>query len=167
MPNENERKWIVEEVPKKLLREDRESHITQSYLSVTNSGEVRLRKREHPSGKIQLTICVKRGKGQNRKEVSTPIMSIHFHQLRKAAIGTVQKWQYEIPLSEVTASSSWIEWNQKIVEIDIYDDEELVIAEIEDPPSDIDEKLPEWFGKEVTEDEDYKNKWLATEGRPE
>lgn len=170
MPNqENERKWVVKEVPNELLREDRESQIIQPYLSVTEDGEVRLRKREYPSGKIQLSICVKRGKGQNRKEVTTPIMSIHFNQLREAAIGTVQKWRYEVPLSKVTTSFSWkvVEWNQKIVEIDVYDDEDLVIAEIEDPPSDIDEKLPEWFGKELTEDERYKNKWIATEGCPE
>lgn len=164
MPNENERKWIVNEALNEIILETGGSHIIQPYLSVSENGEVRLRRREYSGGKVQLTICVKRGKGQNREEVATPIMSRHFNQLRKVAVGTVKKTRYEIPLSSWTIK----EWNEKIMELDVYegDLEGLVIAEIEDPPPGVDQEIPnEW--KEVTRDERYKNKWLATEGRPQ
>ncbi len=164
MPNENERKWVVNEALNEIIPETGGSHIVQSYLSVSENEEVRLRRREYPGGKVQLTICVKRGKGQNREEVATPIMSRHFNQLRKAAVGEVRKTRYEIPFSSWTIK----EWNEKIMELDVYegDLEGLVIAEIENPPSGVDQEIPNKW-KEVTRDERYKNKWLATEGRPE
>lgn len=156
---ENERKWVVDD--EELIEGKDGSHITQPYLSASEKGEVRLRRREYPDGKVQLTICIKRGKGQNREEVATPIMARHFNQLQKAAIGTIRKTRYEIPLLNLAVKK---EWNQKIVELDVYkgDLEGLVVAEIENPPAGIDQKIPDGW-KEVTRDERYKNKWLATE----
>lgn len=77
----------------------------------------------------------------------------------------MRKTRYEIPLSAWT-TTEWSEENA--VEPDVYegDLEGPVVAEIEDPPSGVDEELPNGW-KEVTRDEKYKNKWLATEGHPE
>lgn len=145
---ENERKWLVTrpvpEVPKRTRK------IEQHYLAVTEDKEVRLRKVDS----YKKTLGFKEGKGQERKEASVPLSDLQYHALRPMASGKVAKVRREILTGET------------LIEVDEYrgDLEGLVVAEVEDPPEDF--EPPSWFGDEVTEDERYKNKWLATKGVP-
>lgn len=150
MSKEQERKWIVESLPE-LPAGD---FIQQAHLVVSNNRDVRIRMRRGPDGRTTRTLTIKKGTGETREEYDT---GIDLHQYMDLADGTegtvIEKTRHEIEIGDHTA------------EIDVYEGEleGLVVAEVENPDG---FEPPEWFGKEVTEDERYKNKNLATNGLP-
>lgn len=150
MSEEIERKWIVPDPPEMEAGDD----IYQSYVVVTESKEVRIRKRQKPNGATDRTLVIKKGKGENRGEYDTSIDLHQFFDLEEASEGSVEKTRYEI------------ESGDHVIELDVYrgELEGLAVAEVEDPEG---FEPPEWFGREVTEDERYKNKNLATNGLPQ
>lgn len=149
MNQEQERKWLVDSLPKNLGEGD---FIRQLHVVVTKGRDVRLRKREKPGGATTRTLTIKKGTGESREEYDTEITPEQYRNL-DGGVAAVEKRRHETQIGNHTA------------EIDVYkgDLEGLVVAEVEDPEG---FEPPEWFGQEVTEDERFKNKWLATKGIP-
>lgn len=151
MSNENERKWIVPDPPEVDPKDG--DYIWQGHLVVTPDYDVRLRTRQRPGGETERTLTIKKGQGQNRIEVDTKVSTFQSTDLEEAVEGLIEKVRHEIEIGNHTA------------ELDIYRGafEGFAVVEVEDPDG---FEPPEWFGKEVTEDERYKNKWIAANGLP-
>jgi len=154
MAFEIERKFLVIEPPPEIENYPH-SEIRQGYLIVTdNDIEVRIRKK----GGLY-TETLKAGSGLVRQESEKEITEKQFEDhwpLTKDK--RVQKVRYDI------------QYSGKLIELDIYSGElqGLIVAEVEFK-SEQESSLfipPQWFGKEVTHDERYKNKNLALHGRP-
>ncbi|MCL4152502.1 UNVERIFIED_CONTAM: hypothetical protein GTU68_019859 [Idotea baltica] len=145
---EIERKWLVETLPD--LSKARRYKIIQGYISIAENGdEVRLRKKDN----LYFQTIKSKG-GLVRSEVEIKLTEEQFNTLWPTTEDKrIVKTRYEIPI------------NSLIAEVDIYKEnlEGLKIVEVEF--STIEEaelfSFPNWFGKEVTEDEAYKNKNLA------
>lgn len=153
MNKEIERKFLVTETPNDLDTIDSKS-IKQGYIFSNDNFEIRLRKK----GNI-FYQTIKEGKGIERTEVEIELTENQFDELWKLTEGKrVEKERFEI------------NYHAHIVELDIFSGEleGLIIAEIEFKNLEIANnfKLPDWFNKEVTFDENYKNKNLAINGIP-
>ena len=148
---EIERKFLVREQPANLNRFPHQS-IVQGYIFTNEHFELRLRKK---ADKRLLTI--KKGAGLKRTEVETSLSSEQFDRLWPLTEGKrLQKVRYEIP------------HNGACIELDVYSGilEGLILAEVEfaSEQESISFEPPSWFGKEVTEDERFKNKNLVFSG---
>ncbi len=154
MGEETERKYLVKEVPKNL-NTFVHATIEQGYIAITNDGmEVRIRRFGE-----KYFETVKAGKGMTRAETEIELSKQQFESLWALTEGRrVEKTRYQTPYQDL------------IIELDVYAGglRNLVIAEVEFPS--VEKSLvfepPEWFGKEVTDDERYKNKNLAIGGAP-
>ena len=151
---EIERKFLVRSLPEGL-DSYRSILIRQGYLASTSRGEVRLRRlgTDH-------YVTLKCGHGLARSEDEVELDQDQFNVLWPLTKGKrVEKIRYSIP------------WVAGIIELDVFQDalEGLYLAEIEFDSVSTAERFapPEWFGREVTQDERYKNKNLALHGRPE
>ncbi len=150
---EIERKFLVPELPGDLSRHP--SHeIVQGYLALTPEGvEVRVRRK---GGKCFLTV--KHGPGLSRVEVELPLEAKDFDVLWPLTEGRrLRKTRHEIPRPE-----------GRPVELDVYADrlEGLWVAEVEfdDEATAHAFEPPEFFGREITGDPEYRNEKLAREG---
>jgi CYTH domain-containing protein len=151
MNQEQERKWLVDSLPEDLGKGD---FIQQAHIVVTEERDVRLRARKTSGGESKRTLTIKKGTGESREEYDTEITLQQYWDLDSGVEGTeIEKRRHEMEIGDHTA------------EIDVYqgDLEGLAVVEVEDPDG---FEPPEWFGAEVTEDERYKNKWLAVKGIP-
>jgi len=154
MADEIERKFLVNELPPEIDFYPH-SEIIQGYLMITDNGvEVRLRKK---GGRCFHTV--KSGSGLVRKEAEKEINEAEF----------VKQW----PATEgkrIEKVRSEIEYEEHLIELDIYSGDlaGLVVAEVEFESEEESSHFepPEWFGEEVTDDERYKNKNLALNGKP-
>eukprot|EP01012_Entosiphon_sulcatum_P039986 TRINITY_DN53608_c0_g1_i1.p1 TRINITY_DN53608_c0_g1~~TRINITY_DN53608_c0_g1_i1.p1 ORF type:complete len:157 (+),score=24.88 TRINITY_DN53608_c0_g1_i1:218-688(+) len=99
-----------------------------------------------------------------------------FLTIKGKTIGATRlEYEYEIPaaeatelldnfsVSELSKTRYEIEFNGKLWEIDVFagDNEGLIVAEIELDNEDEAFDLPDWVGKEVTEEEKYYNSNLT------
>lgn len=160
--NEIERKFIINESVMKKLSLPKPLFIEQDYLA-TGEEEVRIRsvkpfyeensyvnklEGEEPA---TFVMTIKSGAGMIRTENEFPILKKTYEQL-KTVYTPIQKIRYKIPMDNVE------------VELDKYvgDLAGLIIAEVEFDSKESAEAfiIPEWFGKEVTEDIQYKNQKL-------
>jgi CYTH domain-containing protein len=150
---EVERKWLVTEPPN--LDGIRGKEVIQGYLAVSIDGtEVRVRKK---ADKYFLTT--KSDGGLVRREIEVELTKEQYDALWQATAGRrLEKTRYEIALVGAT------------IELDIYKGNlnGLIVAEVEFTSARDAEKFspPGWFGREVTEDKRYKNKYLALNGFP-
>lgn len=156
MPQEIERKFLIPRLPENL-EQYKNKKISQGYMVIAPDGtEIRLRQKGE---KFYQTF--KSGKGEKRQEVEISITQEQFDSLWSTTEGKrVEKTRYDIP------------YNGKKIELDIYEGEKLgglISAEIEfdDSEEAANFNVPDWFGKNVTEDSQYKNQNLAVYGRPE
>jgi CYTH domain-containing protein len=153
---EIERKFLVTSRPPHLERYPC-SQIEQAYLAIDPAGtEVRIRRR---AGATSLTV--KGGRGRSRAEEEIEIDSGRFARLWELAHGRcLEKTRYELPGDGVLT-----------IELDVYEGRlaGLVTAEVEFPSEEDADRFvpPPWFGKEVTDDDAYKNQRLAVDGLPE
>jgi len=151
---EIERKFIIENLPRDLEKYPRHE-IRQGYLAVTEDGtEVRIRHRDQ-----QYFLTVKSGGSLQRDEVEIKLIRDEFSRLWPLTLGRrIEKVRYEL------------EQAGNIIELDVYGSslKGLVTAEVEFQSFEDSESFvpPEWFGREVTQDERYKNKNLAVHGLP-
>jgi CYTH domain-containing protein len=150
---EIERKFLVRE-----LQEDLQSYtsvrIEQGYLAATDEGELRLRRYGGTH-----TVTLKSGRGLARGEDEVALDAEQFSVLWPLTEGKrVEKTRFSIPLKART------------MELDVFHGEleGLILAEIEFTSVADAERFspPAWLGKDVTQDERYKNKNLALHGRP-
>ncbi|MGO9752179.1 MAG: CYTH domain-containing protein [Solirubrobacteraceae bacterium] len=152
---EIERKFLVASLPSDLTSH-RSYAITQGYIAVGADGaEVRLRR----AGE-RLLLSAKRGGGLVREEAEVALSDEQFETLWPATAGRrVQKTRYEIPVSD-----------RLLIELDVYEGAltGLSVAEVEFPDVQAAARFgaPAWFGREVTDDDAYKNRRLALDGMP-
>lgn len=141
---EIERKFIVDQIPSDL---DifKNSYIEQGYLSIIP--EVRIRMLND-----KCFLTVKSSGTLSRDEYETEISLNTYNDFKKKLIGeSLIKQRHYINIGEYVA------------ELDIYENlKNLKVVEVEFMTVDqaIRFKIPNWFGKEVTYDESFKNKNL-------
>jgi adenylate cyclase len=152
-PTEIERKWLVTTLPE--LEGVVADELLQGYIAISADGtEVRLRRKGN-----KFFQTVKTDGTLVRSEFEIELSQEQFDQLWATTEGRrIEKTRYVIPQREIK------------IEIDVYKGQlsGLLIAEVEFT-STAESALfasPAWFGREVTDDGRYKNKRLATEGRP-
>lgn len=154
MNTEIEKKFLLKKLPEDL-KQYPNNKIYQGYIVITDDDiEVRVRKK---GGKYFQTI--KKGWGLERSETEIELGEKQFEMLWPLTDGKrVEKIRYEI------------DYGDKVIELDIYSGtlEGLITAEIEFQSVDESKDFikPDWFGKEITDDERYKNKNLASLGIP-
>jgi CYTH domain-containing protein len=152
---ERERKFLVASLPSDL-DQHRSSRIMQGYLVIGADGsEARVRRRDE-----RTVLTIKQGSGLERREEEIEIAPGQFEQLWPLTEGRrIEKTRYEIPLSEGL-----------VLELDVYVGvlAGLLIAEVEFPTRGAAERFaaPAWLGREVTDDDAYKNRRLAVDGLP-
>jgi CYTH domain-containing protein len=155
---EVERKWLVGEAPQDVLAA-RAEPIEQGYLAVEDGGgEVRLRRR---AGRCFITA--KSGQGLVRRELEVEVSSEQFEVLWPGTEGRrVEKTRRVVELPGHAGKLR--------VELDEYAGSlaGLWVAEVEFPDEEAAGafRAPDWFADEVTEREEYRNRSLATRGRP-
>lgn len=155
MNSEIERKYLVFNLPDLSNLESKT--YKQGYTFSFHHDQVRLRKSINSKELTQLTI--KRGDGEKRREFEIPLTEFQFEKLWPATEGKrVQKTRYFYPLDSHEA------------EVDVYDGclDALRTVEVEfDTCLDAkDFHPPGWFGPDVTEEPEFKNKQLALNGIP-
>lgn len=151
---EIERKFLVTRLPQ--LDAARTTSIAQGYVAIANDGgEVRVRRRDGAC-----TLTVKRGSGLARGETEIELSPEQFAALWPLTEGArVEKVRHELELGPAT-----------VAELDVYAGplDGLVVAEVEFESEAAASRFspPDWFGAEVTDDDAYKNRRLAIDGRP-
>jgi CYTH domain-containing protein/5'-deoxynucleotidase YfbR-like HD superfamily hydrolase len=138
--------------------------IRQFYTEVSDDSEVRFRSVEE-SGTVRYYRTTKTGRGLERGEEETKISREDFEAaMDRGYVGKlIEKKRYALPYGELT------------IEIDVYlgELEGLHVLEVEFTDIDSADKLelPEWLNnlveREVTNEPQFKNKRLASEGLPE
>lgn len=149
---EIERKFLVEEMPR---AESGRTEIEQGYLALGEETEVRLRRAGD-----ELFLTAKSGSGKVREEVEVTIEPGAFEALWPLTAGRrVRKVRHYMPVGEALRA-----------EVDVYEGglEGLRTAEVEfDSREEADRFTPPpWFGEELTGDQRYANRSLATVGLP-
>ncbi|MBS1886327.1 MAG: CHAD domain-containing protein [Actinobacteria bacterium] len=151
--SEIERKFLVSAVPRVEVGA---TPIEQGYLAFDESGEVRLRRIGD-----ELLLTAKSGRGEVREEVEVALEPAAFEALWKLTAGRrVRKVRHYVPLGDGHRA-----------EIDVYEGalDGLRTAEIEFGSLAEAERFspPPWLGAELTGDERYANRALATAGLPD
>lgn len=152
MPKEIEKKYLVETIDFDLKNFNKKEIIQGYITSINDETEVRLRKKSK-----DYFLTVKTGSGLTRNETETKILKDQFEKLwDEAKRRKIIKTRYEIP------------YKSYLIELDIFKEnlEGLIIAEIEfeNEKEAKDFIPPNWFKKDLTLDERYKNKNLAIKG---
>ena len=149
---ERERRFLVESLPEPLPEPNR---IEQAYLS-TGPASVRVRRIDDKH-----ILTVKTGSGRNRHEIERDLTHEEFDAIWDAATELrISKRRHRIDLgSGLTA------------ELDLYDGSldghQLVEVEFDDDDTADHFEPPDWFGREVTDDNRYTNSSLARYGWPD
>jgi adenylate cyclase len=134
---EIERKFLVDRIPPGLDGE-RSRRISQGYLAVDESVEVRLR----------------------RIDDELPLEAGAFDRLWKLTESRrISKRRFQVPLEDGHCAE---------VDVYAGDLEGLVVAEVEFSSKEAGDgfRAPDWFGRELTGDHRYANQELAMHGRP-
>lgn len=156
MAKEIERKFLISlgDLPSDLRIIDNR-YITQTYLAVGDQ-EVRIRRTSTFNLDLETkqTMTVKTGSGLVREEIEIPIEESTYAQLLEVA-----SQHKELQKNRVS-----VDWNGVILMVDVFISFEFSIIELEFDTEDeaIEFIPPEWFGKEITYDKEYKNQslWL-------
>lgn len=151
---EIERKFLIAGLPEDI---DRYPHhvIRQGYITTDSENEVRIRSKGE---KYYLTI--KQGRGLSRTEVEIIITEDQFESLWVLTENKrIEKTRYDL------------DSHAYLIEVDVYQNKlsPLQVAEVEFPTIEASQEfmLPEFFGREVTNDKAYKNASLACDGIPD
>lgn len=150
MVKEIERKFLLEEIPHDLETFKRYL-ITQNYL-VVGLEEIRIREKENiTNNEIEYTLCIKRGEGLEREEITHVISSETYQKL--ASISSTKP----IIKKRLTSENEGL-----LFEIDVYENQSLIVVEVEfESVEEANHFIPpNWFGEEVTLDQRYKNQSL-------
>ncbi len=152
---EIERKFLIKKLPKDFKKYPSQLFV-QGYIMVGDDGsEVRIRKEGR-----EAYLTVKSAGDLLREERATKLTRKQLKSLWPLTIGRrIEKIRYKIKLAN------------KIAYLDIYKGRLKGLKIVEVEFNSVKEakgfKPPEWFGKEVTYDERYKNKNLAINGKPQ
>lgn len=151
---ERERKFLVPDLPD---LPPTGVPFRQGYLAIDGSVSVRVRD-AGPEGR---TLTIKAGRGAIRTEFEWSLSRNQFDAAWPHTEGRrIQKTRYRLPLDGVAGASG-----SCIVELDVFHDvlDGLAMAEVEFDSEDALRAfaVPDWFGREVTDDEAYTNASLA------
>jgi CYTH domain-containing protein/CHAD domain-containing protein len=153
---ERERKFLVSEVPDDLDLTNGVA-LQQGYLTTRTTAAVSVRVRDAgPEGR---TLTVKAGGGTERTEIELRISRRQFEAVWPFTEGSrITKTRHRIPLDDV------------VIELDVFEGDHagLVVAEVEfDSLAALESfEPPDWFGRDVSDDERYTNAALARDGLP-
>ena len=152
MWREIERKWLISEenLPKNYITFPSLGFLQWYTTIAENADETRIRKEGY-----DYFLTVKKGEGKIRWERPASITKGIFDALWPSTEwARVEKTRYTLPYN-----------NEKKIELDKYSWELawLLLAEVEFKTNEESNifVVPEWFGREVTEDKRYKNQNLA------
>lgn len=152
---EIERKFTIKELPENINQYTHDDIKQGYYTDISTNIEFRLRQK---SNKFYKTY--KKGNGLTREEFETEIPEEEFNTfwpLTKEK--RLEKTRYYIPYDKHT------------IELDVYKNslQGLITVEIEFKTEDEANEfiIPDWFDKDVTNDEEYKNKNLASKEKHE
>jgi CYTH domain-containing protein len=151
---EIEKKYRVSRIPRDVERLTG-TLIEQGYLAISaDETEIRLRRKGD-----RFFQTVKKGRGLVRTEVEIELTEAQFARLWPMTAGRrLSKLRYEIPLAG------------NVCDLDVFRKplSGLVLAEVEFSTIEDSRRFvpPDWFDEDVTEDDRYKNKHLATRGMP-
>jgi CYTH domain-containing protein len=155
MDIEIERKFLVGRLPADLDRRDG-TPIRQGYLIATETGiELRIRQKQET-----FYQTIKMGSGLARTEIEIELTRVQFQQLWPFTAGRrIDKTRITLPVGAHTAELDRFEGDLDGLALVEVEFDSVAASAAFDPP--------DWFGREVTEDERYKNKHLAVHGVPE
>lgn len=146
---EIERKFLLKNLPDYLWK-FKHSKIEQHYVGF--SPEVRIRK----IGDAHKLTFKSEG-NLERQEIEIPITKKQFSELKEISLGSVCKTRY------------FVEQDNLQYELDVYNNiDGLLTVEVEFDTKEDSESFvpPEWFGIEITNIKEFKNKYLAKNGFP-
>ena len=153
---EIERKFLIERDPP--LTGVSAQRIEQGYVAIDADGtEVRVRRRAGD----RLTLTIKSGdEGTTRAEVELALDEQEFADLWPLTAGRrICKDRYRVPLADGLTA-----------EVDVYraalDGLRVVEVEFDLPAASKRFRVPDWFGRELTDDARYRNRRLALDGQP-
>ena len=152
---EIERKFLVPSFPCDELATLTPERLFQGYLSLSETSELRLRKRDDA-----FYLTRKQGSGLEREETEEPISEAVFSLLWPLTKGQrVEKRRYVFTIQQYR------------YELDIYEGKltGLTVLEVEFESRDAARLFtpPHYCSQEVTEDKRFKNACLATLGKPD
>ncbi|WP_258881412.1 CYTH domain-containing protein [Paenibacillus sp. sptzw28] len=160
MALEIERKFLLGEFPGTLIGSGKllvqsEQRIEQTYLAIDEKQELRVRRiTDLASGRVEYTHTFKNGNGLSREEIEYSISESIYGQV----IGAFRA----VPLSKTRVTALW---GETVIEIDSYDQVELIVAEVEF--GSVEEArlfaAPEWFGADISDNRQYSNKTVWRE----
>jgi CYTH domain-containing protein len=148
---ERERRFLVDSLPEPLPQPSR---IEQAYVS-TGPASVRVRRSDD-----RRILTIKTGSGRNRHEIERDLDQDEFDAIWAAATELrIAKRRHRIDIG-----------NGLTAELDLYDGalagRRLVEVEFDSEDAADDFEPPDWFGREVTDDNRYTNSSLARFGWP-
>ncbi len=158
MPKEIERKFLVKELPE-ILHEYPRYTIHQYYIS--KNPEIRLRWTFNYKDGNKYYLTFKGNGNLERTRYKVEVDHQQFLVLHKRALHEIHKTRYEYPYKWKLYDDSSFSLEHTLY-IDIYYDD-LQVVKIKFESLKLANKfiLPDWFGEEVTYNDDYKNKNLA------
>lgn len=147
-----ERTFLVKEVPADLKAFE-EKYVYQNYLSSTEKEEFRIRL-VIENGEKEYKVTFKRGRGMVREDVGFLVSEETYRDLNNkipfAPIEKDRKFYMLTPSKQIMIDTFEMPNGiMKMAEVE-FDSEEEAAAFV----------IPEWFGEEVTGDEQFKNKNL-------
>lgn len=155
MSFEIERKFLLQEIPQSLIEEGElqlqsEHRIEQTYLALAGDQELRVRKiKDLATGEVTYTHTFKKGHGLLREEVEYEISEGIYEQIT----GIHQA----VPLTKNRVTANW---NGRIIEVDLYDQIDLMVLEVEFASEEeaVGFTPPDWFGLDISTNKEYSNK---------
>ncbi|WEK53523.1 MAG: CYTH domain-containing protein [Candidatus Cohnella colombiensis] len=154
---EIERKFLLPHYPDKLISSgtivvQSEHFIDQTYLALDPDQELRVRKIvDAGTGEATYTHTFKRGNGLMREEVEYSISESIYTQVIEAFKAK--------PLTKKRVTAVW---EGITVEIDCYDQLNLIVIEVEfnSKEAALSFNAPEWFGPDISSERQYSNKTI-------
>lgn len=152
---EIERKFLLKKIAFEFFKIENVYEIEQYYISI--NPEIRLRKAIDFDNKSTQCYLTQKSKGDLiRSEITKEISEEFYLAQKKNKIGNeISKLRYIVKLED-----------NKMAAIDMYYTLNLKIAEVEFETKEEANNFrpPKWFGKEITYNLKYKNKYIALEG---
>ncbi|WP_028547454.1 CYTH domain-containing protein [Paenibacillus sp. UNC451MF] len=156
MSTEIEKKYLLPAFPEALLQAQElklisTKHIYQTYLAFSDKEEIRVRQLVDHEGNSTFTHTFKSGHGLVRQEIEYSISEEVYRQL----LANTQL----VPLEKIRTT---VEHNGLHYEIDEYKQINLLVVEVEFSNESAAHSFepPAWFGRELGQEEEFRNKSL-------
>jgi CYTH domain-containing protein len=161
---EIEKKYLLPVFPAKELADNElklvsKQYIYQTYLAFSEDQEIRVRRLVDHDGSSHYTHTFKSGHGLVREEIEYDISEAIYKQL-------LDKTKL-VPLEKIRTT---VEQQGQLFEIDEYKQIDLLVVEAEFPDVEAANRfqVPAWFGRELGQEEEFRNKslWIKLQTEP-